>query len=153
MTLDPLPPPLPRALLTPDSARAFISSFAPFACSAKSQSSIAPDPVAAEYYAANSACLLISHFRQFAEELGWPQPPTTLFMDSNSALDLAIAPAITKKARHMKAKHHFIRWMVSEGEVAPVHVPAPEMRADLMTKLLSPSSFHRGVHSLMNLPK
>ena len=59
---------------------------APFSCSAKSQSSVAPDPVAAEYYAANSACLFICHFRQFADNIGWPQQATQLLMDSESAI-------------------------------------------------------------------
>jgi len=124
---------------------------APFSCSAKPQASVAPDPVAAEYYAANSACLLICHFRQFADQLGWPQHATQLFMDSESAINLAKAPAITKTARHMKAKHHFIRELITDLEIEAVHIPAAEMRADFLTKLFPPASFLRGLSSLMNL--
>jgi hypothetical protein len=125
---------------------------APFSCSAKSQVSVAPDPVAAEYYAANSACLLICHFRQFAEQLGWPQQSTRLFLDSESAINLAKAPAITKTARHMKAKHHFLHALVTSLDIEVVHISAAGMRADFLTKLFSPAAFLRGLSSLMNLP-
>ena len=36
---------------------------APFHCSAKAQSSVAPDIVASEYYAVSALCLQVSHFR------------------------------------------------------------------------------------------
>ena len=62
-------------------------------------------------------------------------------MDSESAINLAKAPAVTKTARYMKAKHHFIRAMVTNLEVEVVHVPVVGMRAVFLTKLFSPSAF------------
>ena len=124
---------------------------APFVCSAKAQSAVAPDIVAGEYYSAGSTCLLLSHFRQLAAQLGWIQGPTVVYMDSKSAINLACAPAITKKARHMKAKYYYIRQMVAAGEVSLVHIPAESMRVDMLSKIVSPSKFLTGRDSLMNL--
>lgn len=126
------------------------SQDAPFVCFAKKQSLVAPDIVASEYYAANSACLLILHYRQLATSLGWIQGPTQLFMDSQSAINLAQAPIITKKARHMKARFHFIREQVETKTVILVHIPTSQMRVDVITKIMTPSPFLRGRDMLMN---
>ena len=123
---------------------------APFVCSAKAQPSVAPDIVSSEYYAAGAACLLIAHFRQLATSIGWVQGPTQLFMDSQSAIKLAQAPTVTKKARHMRATHHYIREMVALAEVTLVHVPTAKMRVDVLTKVMTSSQFLRGRASLMN---
>ena len=124
---------------------------APFVCSAKAQSRVAPDIVSSEYYAANSTCLLISHFRQLASSMGWPQDSTTLYMDSQSAINLAQAPVITKKARHMHASYHYIRELVEHNDVVLVHIPTEQMRVDVITKIMTPSKFVRGRDLLMNM--
>ena len=123
---------------------------APFKCVAKPQSSVSPDPASAEYYAANKLCLDVSHFREFAAFLGWPQPPTECFLDANSAINTAIAPERTKKCRFMKAKHHFIREMVQNGEVKLTHIPTSEMRVDFLTKVCTSSQFIKGRDRLLN---
>ena len=124
---------------------------APFVCIAKNQDCVAPDISSGEYYSANSLCLITAHFRQFLAELGWPQPATTLYLDSQSAINLANAPAITKKARHMKAKYHYIREMVANGEIVLEHIPSSEMRVDLITKVVSRAHFLRGRNTLLNM--
>ena len=123
---------------------------APFKCIAKPQSSVSPDPASAEYYAANKLCLEVAHFREFAAFLGWPQPQTECFLDANSAINTAIAPERTKKCRFMKAKHHFIREMVQNGEVKLTHVPTSDMRVDFLTKVCTASHFMQGRDRLLN---
>ena len=125
---------------------------APFMSQAKAQTTIAPDIVAGEYYAAFYLCLVIAHFRQLAAELGWPQPATPILMDSQSAINLALAPIITKKARHMKVKYHLIRDYARTGLVKLHHIPASEMRADILTKVLSKTNFIKGRAALLNMP-
>jgi hypothetical protein len=122
----------------------------PFYCSAKPQSCVAPDIVAAEYYAVSDLCLTISHFRQLADNLGWPQDPTVIYMDAQSAMNLANAPIVTKKARHMKASFHVIREYVQTKIVHLVHVPTADMRVDILTKLVSRAKFLRGRSALLN---
>ena len=97
-------------------------------------------------------CLLLAHFRQFADNLGWPQQTSTIFMDSKSAINLAQAPIVTKKARHMKARYHLTREFVSKHIVALVHIPSDEMRVDVLTKILSKTKFLHGRRNLLNMP-
>jgi hypothetical protein len=123
---------------------------APFVCSAKKQSSVAPDVVASEYYAAGEACLLISHYRQLATSLGWLQGPTKLFMDSQSAINLAQAPIVPKKSRHMHARFHYIREAVETKEIELVHILSHQMRVDVITKIMTTSKFCHGRDMLMN---
>jgi hypothetical protein len=109
---------------------------APFMSYAKMQGRVAPDPMSAEYYVASGACRVIAHFRQFAADLGWPQQnPTVLLMDSKTAINLAVAPEVTRKARHMHAKVHYIRDVIHHKEVTPEYVPGHQIRSDVMTKL------------------
>ncbi len=122
----------------------------PFYCTAKPQSCVAPDIVAAEYYAVSGLCLAISHFRQLAANLGWTQDPTVIYMDAQSAINLANAPIVTKKARHMKASFHIIREYVQTQIVQLVHVPSADMRVDVLTKLVSRANFFRGRSALLN---
>lgn len=69
-------------------------------------------------------------------------------MDLNSATNLSIAPAITRKVRHIRAKHHEI---VTSAEFLLVHIPAPETRNDMLTKVLRPSQFLSGRFTLLNI--
>ena len=123
---------------------------APFVCSAKKQPSVAPDIVASEYYAAGEAYLLISHYRQLATSLGWLQLPTKLFMDSQSAINLAQAPIVPKKSRHMHARFHYIREAEETKEIELVHIPSHQMRVDVITKIMTASKFCHGRDMLMN---
>jgi hypothetical protein len=127
-------------------------SDAPFYCQAKAQSRTAPDVVASEYYAASDLVLQTSHFTQFSASLGWVQDPITIYMDSQSAINLANGPIVTKKARHMKVYYHILREAVADKSIALVHIPSDKMRVDMLTKLVTPSAFLRGLYALLNLP-
>ena len=61
--------------------------------------------------------------------------PAMLYLDCQTAINLAVAPEITKKARHMKAKHHSIRDASQQGIIDIVHVLSPNMRCDAMSKV------------------
>ena len=108
--------------------------------------------MAAEYYSANKATLDISYFRQFASELGLPsKDPTILFLDCQTAINLIVAPEITKKSRHMRAKHHYIRERVVEGEILVMHVSKEEMRADFLTKFFRRNTYIKLRNNLLNI--
>jgi hypothetical protein len=124
----------------------------PFYCTAKPQSCVAANIVAAEYYAVSGLCLAVSHYRQFSVDLGWIQDPTKIYMDAQSAINLANAPIVTKKARHMKASFHLIREYVQDQIVQLVHVSSADMRVDILTKLVSKVKFLRGRSFLLNYP-
>jgi hypothetical protein len=125
---------------------------APFSSYAQSQSEVAPDPMSAEYYAASFAVRLYAHFAQLSQQLGFGRDePATLYLDCQTAINLAVAPEITKKARHMKAKHHYIREASQQGIIDIVHVLSPSMRCDAMSKVFSTAPFKRGRDRLLNI--
>jgi len=125
---------------------------APFSSYAKAQSEVAPDPMSAEYYSASLAVRQYAHFAQFAAELGFASSsPAVLFLDCQTAINLAVAPEVTKKARHMAAKHHYIREAKQQDLIDIVHVTSPFMRCDTLTKLFSTPAFQRGRSDLLNL--
>ena len=76
--------------------------------------------------------------------------PTPLLLDSQTAVNLVNAPAVTKKARHMFVEHHYVRDLAAKGVISVVHVSSDHQRADVMTKYLSASAFQRGRDALFN---
>jgi len=116
---------------------------APFACCGKIQSSVATCPMTAEYYAMGSVCMDIMHFRQLSKDLGWSWHllPTPLKVDNKTAICLATAPQVSKKSRHIAIKHHYIRELVADDQLCLFHVPAPKMRANVLTKFLPKSRY------------
>ena len=91
------------------------------------------------------------HYRQFSVELGWPQQPTQFFMDSQTSINLVVAPEISKKSRFLSVKHHFIRERVTDGDIIPVKVTSTEHRADSLTKIFSPAKMIANYKNLLNL--
>jgi hypothetical protein len=124
---------------------------APFVCSAKSQSSVATCPMTAEYYAAGSTCAEIIHYRQLSGDLGWPiHEATDLSVDNKTAINLANAPEVSRKSRHIFVKHHWIRELVATGLIRLVHISTTLMRANVLTKYLPPRQFFMQRDCLFN---
>jgi hypothetical protein len=113
---------------------------APFLCYARSQGvkgDLAPCPMTAEYYSAGSSCGDIIHYRQLSVDLGWLVPNATiLFLDNKTAIDLACAPQVSRRSRHMFVKHHWIRQLVSDGYIVLLYLSTLLMRANVLTKYL-----------------
>ena len=124
---------------------------APFISSAKMIDSVSSCPMVAEYITSNSCCQELMHYRQFSVELGWPQQPTQFFMDSQTSINLVVAPEISKKSRFLSVKHHFIRDRVTDGDIIPVKVTSTEQRADSLTKIFSPAKMIANYKNLLNL--
>jgi hypothetical protein len=127
------------------------SDNAPFHSDARMQSSVATCPMTAEYMGACSACKLIVHLRQLASDLGFPpRGPTRLFLDSQTSINLVVAPEVSRKSRHIPLAYHYIRELTKLGIVIPTYVAGSDMRANVMTKYLPPKQFLRERGSLMN---
>jgi len=124
---------------------------APFSASAKAQSEVAPNPMAAEYMSAGHAIQNIKHFLRFGAELGIPQVgPVTMVLDCQTAINLIQAPEVTKKARYMNATHHFIREASSSNIISVKHVKSPLQRCDPITKVFPNALFRKGRDNLLN---
>jgi hypothetical protein len=105
----------------------------------------------AEYVALSQAVKKALPLRYLLEQLGFPQPgPIIVYEDNMSAINLAIAPIVTKNSKHIAQRHHFIRDMVQQNLAKLVHLPTADMTADLLTKPMSPKLFLRLRDKLMN---
>ena len=105
----------------------------------------------AEYYAANQACKNIQYLSQILHQLRWPSStPVPLLMDSQTAINLVRAPEVSVKSRHIEQKHQSIRSLESAGKIATIHLTAPDMRADVYTKILPKTKFLACVYNVMN---
>ena len=124
---------------------------APFHTEAKAQLDVATCQMTAEYYAAGAACMSLMHYRQLAEDLGWPQSgATSLFVDNKTAISLVRAPEVTRKSRHIVVKHHYIRQLHQRELIRMVHVKSTDMRANVLTKFLPRLQYHRERDLLFN---
>ena len=74
-----------------------------------------------------------------------------MFLDSQTAINLAEAPQISKKSLHLEAKHHYIRDCHVNGFISLCHVPAAKQRANIMTKFLRKSQYYLERETLLNL--
>ena len=124
---------------------------APFYSEAKIQDIVATCPMTSEYYAAGAACKYVIHIRQLSSDLGFaPSGPTVLLLDSQTAINLAIAPQISRKSRHIEMCYHYVRELVARNLVTVSHVIGDFMRADVMTKYLPRGKFLTGRSNLLN---
>jgi hypothetical protein len=115
----------------------------PFAVHSGAETScVSPDAMGAEYIALGRCAKDVMFFRQFAEELGYKQnSPSIIKEDNQSAINLTIAPAVSKKSRHIFIRHHFIRDLNKRKFISPVHCGTHDMIADVLTKYHGPASF------------
>ena len=129
------------------------SANAAFATKSMAQADIALEPFTSEYYALSEVCKLIVRYRQLLTDIGFtPIGPTTVFEDNQSAVDLANAPHITKRAKHINIRYHFTRQLVQTKIVSMQYVASVHMTADLLTKYLGPKLFAIQRARLFNLP-
>jgi len=124
---------------------------APFYSVAKAQETVAPDIMSGEYISGSACCRFVNYVLEILSDIGEPaKGPIILFLDSNTAINLAHAPFVTKKSRHIERDHHYMRDLTDRKKVKPTHVPARDQRADVMSKYLPRAPFFRGRDGLLN---
>ena len=77
----------------------------------------------------------------FVSELGFNQSQVTIHSYSQSALHLAKHQVFHERSKHIDVKLHFVRDIVSKGEVKIEKVSTEDNPADMMTKPLSSNKF------------
>ncbi|GJP44144.1 hypothetical protein CLOM_g3540 [Closterium sp. NIES-68] len=93
--------------------------------------------VESEYMALFRAIREVVWQRRLLAELGEEQQgPTPLYCDSQGAIALAKNPVLHGLTKHMKVKWHWVRSMVTSGEVELHYVKTTAQPADMMTKRL-----------------
>jgi len=116
------------------------SDNAPFFVNSKRQSEcVAVGSMESEYVTLSSAARKVLEFRYLLEDLEFPQrQATVVYEDNMSAINLACAPAIPRKSRHIHIRHHFIRDCVASAFIRIQHLATDLMLADFLTKPFGP---------------
>jgi hypothetical protein len=106
----------------------------------------------AEYVALSQAARKLLEFRYLLEDIGFAQlAPTIIYEDNMSAINLAVAPHITRKSRHIHTRHHFIRDLVAQRLAVVKHLATEDMLADFFTKPYGPKKFRVTRDRLFNV--
>ena len=107
----------------------------------KKQSSIALSTTEAEYIAAGCCCAQILWMRQTLADYGLTFPPTTIWCDSSSAIDLSKNPVLHNRTKHIDVRHHFLRDHVDKKDISFEYVVTTRQLADIFTKPLDEKQF------------
>ena len=112
--------------------------------SSKKQDNVTLSSTEAEYVAACTCAVRLVWMRRLMQKLGFPQnDPTVIFDDNTGAIDLAEAPAIGARSKHIDVKYHKIRELIRDNIVRLVHCRTENMWADVMTKNTTRPIHHR----------
>jgi hypothetical protein len=125
----------------------------PIAWQSRLQTTVATSSMESEYMALYAGMQELVWLRGVMKELQLPLlEPTSFFLDSQSAEDLAMNPVFHKRSKHIAIKYHWVRQHVVGGIFGTarlVHVNTHEMSADIFTKALTGPAFvtHRDTTS------
>lgn len=95
-----------------------------------------------EYTTASAAGCELMWMRFFFEEIGYDlSKPSTLWMDSGSAIQVAKNPEHVSTMKHVHRSYNWIRERVEAGDISIGHVPGKDNVADIFTKPLGRVKF------------
>eukprot|EP00253_Pinus_taeda_P024503 PITA_24503 len=108
----------------------------------KKHSIVALSTAEAEYVAATAAACQAVWMRRMLRSLGQEQAKATvIFCDNGSAIALSKNSMFHKRTKHIDTRFHYMRELVSNGEIALEHCRTQEQVADILTKPLDHKSF------------
>ncbi|KAK8947207.1 hypothetical protein KSP39_PZI006814 [Platanthera zijinensis] len=108
----------------------------------KKQQCTALSSAEAEYIAIGEAAKEGVWLKRILEELRRKkQEPTLLMVDSTSAMSICKNPVFHNRTKHIQIKHHFVRELVEEKEIALMYCNTKDQLADGMTKALTAEKF------------
>ena len=108
----------------------------PIVWSSRKQECIALSTTEAEYVAMTEAAREIVFIHALSSEIKIPiSLPITLFEDNTSAIKLS-KTLENKRTKHVEVKYHFIRKLVADKFILPVHIKSEHQTADILTKPL-----------------
>ena len=117
----------------------------PIAWQSKIQTTVATSSMESEYMAMYAAIQELVWLRGVLREIELPiLEPIPLFIDSQSAQDLAMNPVAHQRSKHIDIKYHWIREHVGEdgfGTAECFHVSSAQESADIFTKSLTGNNF------------
>ena len=84
--------------------------------------------------------------------MGYPQPATTLYGDSKTAIGVASDTVKVKQAKAIDKAYHWFRGRVRLGELTSHYIPSALSASNYLTKPLSPTDHHREVAKIVKFP-
>jgi hypothetical protein len=104
----------------------------------KLQPIVALSTTEAEYVSAVSAGAEICWMRNLFSELGFnvTSSPSPLFIDNQSALQVAKNPEHHGRMKHLDLRYYWLRDEVEQGVISMIYCPTERMPADILTKAL-----------------
>lgn len=115
---------------------------APFLSYSAAEKGVSLSPTEGEYVTLSKTAKALIHYRQFAIDLGFPQPhPSIMLEDNASSIKLTTSPLIPSKSRHIALRHHHVRWACKTNQVIPQHQGSQDIVPDAATKHVGPSRF------------
>ncbi|GAA5918682.1 hypothetical protein JCM1841_006238 [Sporobolomyces salmonicolor] len=110
--------------------------------SSRLQSRVAASSTEAEYLGLSHAGKEVIFLSQLLGELGHPLPAPLLLRGNNQGANaLARDPQFHDRTRHLRLTEHFVREMVTQGEIDVRYIPTALMVADIFTKSLPLPAF------------
>uniref|UniRef100_A0A2N9EI16 Integrase catalytic domain-containing protein n=1 Tax=Fagus sylvatica TaxID=28930 RepID=A0A2N9EI16_FAGSY len=105
------------------------------AWSSKKQKTVALSSAEAEYIAANDAACEAVWLRKILSDLQQKiEEPTVICCDNMSAIAMTKNPVFHARTKHIELRHHFIRDLVSQGEIQLKFISTNDQPADILTK-------------------
>jgi hypothetical protein len=100
------------------------------------QSTVALSTTEAEYMAAAEAVKEAIWLRGLVSDLGLQQDETIVFCDSQSAIHLTKNQMYHERTKHIDVRYHFLREVVTQGDITVKKIAMTENPADMLTKPL-----------------
>jgi hypothetical protein len=92
-------------------------------------------------YIARSSCSQLVWMKQMLTEYNVTQDVMTVYYDNLSAINISKNPIQHSRTKHIDIRHHFIRELVEEKNIALEHVTTEMQLADIFTKALDANQF------------
>jgi hypothetical protein len=120
-------------------------------CFSKKDTTVSHSSTEAEVKAIDMAIRSAAYIRELLLELGCEQrKPTKLYVDNKSAIDICETLKVGHKTRHINVRLQYIREQVNARAVELVFVPSEQNVADILTKPLHITAFHRCQEKLLH---
>ncbi|KAH9111910.1 hypothetical protein AeMF1_013660 [Aphanomyces euteiches] len=108
----------------------------------KKQSLVGHSTTEVEFIAAAEAAKSIVWLSELLADLTcMARGPVTLFVDSQSTIQVAERTSVHGRTKHIRLRYRFLKALVSEGMIRIEYINTTEQVSDTLTKILVPAHF------------
>jgi len=106
------------------------------------QATVALSTTEAEYMAISEAVKEAIWVRQLVGELVQEEQEIVIYCDSQSAIHLTKNQMFHDRTKHIDIRYHFVRDVISGGDIVIKKINTADNPADMLTKALPQTKFH-----------